>query len=281
MKIHALTVCLTSVLVAGAAAAQADNDKTRDSRGAASKRDSRGSERSGAAMRGDDNRTRRDNMQGDRSRGDRMRGDRMRGDRMRGDTNYNNYWDRPGNRDRDPNFLRFTPAPDLRTEAGKVADLVTMNRMEAMDLRSMGDKARTAGWENIQTMYLAMVPDHERAVSMGEGWLSAYHFNLRTEMPASMTASNISPEGSVDAMLQHHEMVFNDSLTKAHNEESPAVRGMLLMNAATANRHASALRWLNHHVDMGHKAMTADLAGFVGSQVAGSRQSTDPSNPSK
>ena len=191
-------------------------------------------------------------------------------------TTYTHYWAHPGDRDRDPDFLRFTPAPDLREEAGKVADIVTANRLEVADLRSMGGSAQTAGFENIHSIYMDMVPDHERIASMGEGWLANYGFNIRTETTTATTAASISPEGSVDAMLAHHEMVFNEMLDKAHHEDSLYVRGLELLTAATAARHASELRWLNKDVDAGSKTMTADLEMYLNNtRVAGSRQSTE------
>jgi hypothetical protein len=250
MKIRAFAVCVTSLLVAGAALAQNDHGSTSMPGGARS----------------------------DMNRSDRMRDhDRYRDrdrDRDRGD--YAHYWSRPGDRDRDPDYLRFTPPPSLHEEAGKVADIVTANRLEAAELRTMGGTAQTAGWENIHSIYMDMAPDHERVATVGEDWLRNYGFNVRTETTTTTTTGSISPEGSVDAMMQHHEMVFNDMLNKAHAEDSLFVRGMELLTAATAARHLSELRWLNRNVDMGTKTMTADLEGFLSnSQVAGSRQSTD------
>jgi len=184
---------------------------------------------------------------------------------------------RVGMTDRDPSYLMTSGYQDPRVTASKIGEIVTAHRLEVQDLRTMGDRAVQAGWTNIHSVYMDIAPDHERAAAMGETWFRNNGFTHRMEMRGgAQQAANISPEGSVDAQIMHHEHMFNESLGKLRGEQSPAVRGMLLMTAAGANRHRSLLRWLDEDVNRGEKTVTAAVqGGMMSGQVAGARQSTD------
>ena len=158
-------------------------------------------------------------------------------------------------------WVREVIYPNLPSEsyvASRVQDLVRQNQQEVADLQAMGGRARTAGWENISTVYDVMIQDHQRGINQASTWLTARNFDVPS-MPSSMTAADVAPEVSVDKQIQMHQMMFNESLDNLHNERSSTVRGLLLMNAATAERHISLLETLNRDITLGRHNMSAML----------------------
>ncbi len=158
-------------------------------------------------------------------------------------------------------WVREVIYPDLPSErevADKVAQIVTQNQQEIAELQAASGRARTAGWENIPTVYDMMAQDHLRAVNMGDQWLTSHNFDAPTP-PAAATAADMAPEASVDHQIAMHQQMFDDSLNRAHGERSSTVRGMLLMNAATAARHISMLEMLDQDVTLGRKDLSARM----------------------
>jgi len=159
-------------------------------------------------------------------------------------------------------WVREVIYPNIPSEsyvASKVQDIIRQNEQEIADLRTEGARAHTAGWENISTVYDVMVQDHQRAVDQSATWLTARNFDVPS-MPSATTAADVAPEASVDKQIEMHQMVFNESLDNTHSERSSTVRGMLLMNAATAARHISLLETLDRDVSLGRHNLSAALS---------------------
>lgn len=157
----------------------------------------------------------------------------------------------------------YTPAiyndlPSIGEVGAKVSEIVTKQRQEVAMLSALAPRARTAGFDNIGTVYDVMIRDHQRIVGQGSNWLVSWHQPVPAEPMATM-AADITPEASVDQQIDMHQQSFNEALDGMHNERSSTVRGLMLESASTAAHHISLLRTLDSDVEMGRKTVSARL----------------------
>jgi hypothetical protein len=157
----------------------------------------------------------------------------------------------------------YTDIPSVSEVASKVSEIITKQQHEIAMLQALAPRARTAGFDNVGTVYDVMIADHQRLAGQGSNWLVAYHQPVPSA-PATMTVSDVAPEASVDQQIDMHVKSFNESLDRMHNERSSTVRGLLLMGAATAARHITLLRTLDSDIDLGRKTVSARLNMLLG-----------------
>jgi hypothetical protein len=78
---------------------------------------------------------------------------------------------------------------------------------------------------------------------------------------------NTAPTETLDHVIAMHQDVFNSCLERRHNERSSTVRGMLLWEAATANRHISWLRVADHDIELGRKGVSGRLRAAMNTDI--------------
>lgn len=161
----------------------------------------------------------------------------------------------------------YPDLPPLDEVAAKVSDIVAAQQHEMAELAAMRGTATTAAYENVVTVYDAMIPDHDRLADFGADWLSRHGYSV----PAAPTVTGVadmSPGQSVEHVIAMHQEAFDSALAKRQGERSSTVRGMLLWQAATALRHLSWLRTLDRDVDMGRKTVSASLRGTLNGEYS-------------
>ncbi|MFN3650634.1 MAG: hypothetical protein ACK47B_13750 [Armatimonadota bacterium] len=156
----------------------------------------------------------------------------------------------------------YTDLPSVEEVARKVSDIVAKQRTEIAMLSSVQPAARTAGFNNVATVYDYMIQDHDRLADFGSEWLSERGFSVpaTTAEPAAFEGS---PEASVEEQIQMHQRAFNEALEMRRNERSSTVRGMLLWAAAGAMQHISLLQTLDRDIEMGRRSISARLNSMM------------------
>lgn len=142
--------------------------------------------------------------------------------------------------------------------APKVSELIQKQRREIAELRALMPQARTAGYENVSTVYDRMIVDHQFLVDAGSSWLHDYGFPAPAE-PAAENVTFESAKSSVEHQIHMHTQMFNEALDRRKDEHCAVVRGMLLQGAATSARHISLLNTLETDVNFGRKTVSARL----------------------
>jgi len=151
--------------------------------------------------------------------------------------------------------------------AEKVSNIVAAQEHEVAELSSMRPAAQTAGFENIVTVYDAMITDHDRLVDYGSHWLAQYGYEVPAR-PTEVAAADTRPSEGIDHVIAMHQEAFNNALAKRQGERSSTVRGMLLWQAATAMRHLSWLRTLDNDVDSHRKVVSGRLRAAMNTDVS-------------
>jgi len=160
----------------------------------------------------------------------------------------------------------YPDLPPLDEVASKVSEIVAAQQREAVELSAMRPAAQTAGFENIVTVYDAMITDHDRLVDYGSHWLTQYGYTVPAR-PSATVAADARPAESIDRVIAMHQEMFDSCLDRRHNERSSTVRGMLLWEAATAMRHISWLRTVDHDIDLGRKTVSGRLRAAMNSTL--------------
>jgi hypothetical protein len=164
----------------------------------------------------------------------------------------------------------YPDLPPLDEVASKVSEIVTSQEQEVAELTAYRPVAQTAGYENIVTVYDAMITDHDRLVDYGSQWLVRYGYTVPAR-PTVTVAVSTAPTESLDHVIAMHQDVFNSCLEKRHSERSSTVRGMLLWEAATANRHIAWLRVVDHEIDLGRKTVSGRLRAAMNTDLTTDR----------
>ena len=249
MKLHVVALAVAVGMAGSAFAAGARTRRTGGDRPKTTERKPEGNRsRSGAAAGTERNRNRNRMRNQDTRRDTQPVGGSMRGMRYV-----------PGNRDRDPNYLRFNPPPLLSEIIPKVSDLIRHNRQEAAMLRALAGPARQAGFANIADVYEYMAADHTRAAERQTAFLTFYNRPVPAD-PGAGTVPGGPPPGTIDQVLAAHEQHLNHLLEQNRGERSHAVRGMRLSDASATAHHITLLRQLDADVDRyGRRALSARL----------------------
>lgn len=161
----------------------------------------------------------------------------------------------------------YPDLPPIDEVAAKVSEIVTAQRTEIAHLSAMAPAARTAGYDNVVLVYDTMVPEHDRLADFGSDWLARHGYPVPAEN-VNVTLSDMAPPESVEHMIAMHQESFDRALARRQGERSATVRGMLLWQAATANRHLSWLRTLDRDVDLGRRVASARLRASLNGEFS-------------
>lgn len=168
--------------------------------------------------------------------------------------------------------VMFPDLPSTAEVAAKVRDFNESNRREAAELRALGSRSRTAGFENVALVYEHMAQDHDRGADWAREWLVARAFTVPAE-PTITLAADVTPETSIQQQIDMHCKHYCDAKEQLRTERSSHVRGLRLMTMATSLEHISLLETLDSDVDRGRRTLSARLQAMMdGSLVAGSRE---------
>ncbi|HEU4754146.1 MAG TPA: hypothetical protein VFU47_13635, partial [Armatimonadota bacterium] len=152
----------------------------------------------------------------------------------------------------------YPDLPPVSEVAQKVADITEHNKREAAELAALAGAARTQGWENIAAVYDHMAQDHVRGADMTSNWLVSYGYTP-PPAPTISLAAETNVRDSIQQQIDMHTQLFEESREKRMNERSSTVRGLLLMDMATALNHISLLQSLQRDVSFDRRTLSARL----------------------
>jgi len=165
----------------------------------------------------------------------------------------------------------FPGTPDAQTVADQVAEITSREQQEAADLRALSNRARASGWDNIAVVYDAMASDHQNGAQQASSWLASNDFVVPA-FPQATLVADTAPDASVSRMIQMHEEMFTEAAQERRGEPSSTVRGLLLMEMATAARHLTLLRALDNDISRGRKSLSARLQSMLDTDTVASNR---------